>query len=173
MKHLKRLLGAFLAICLLLGCASFAFAAEVEDVPLLSQLQEPAAEHDGYIVKLREPKNRMRLQSADPALQPIAYADSYYTVQTLDELRPYLEAGLVESLDANVKMELFDPDPPTALTNDPGAVKQWYLEKIHAPALWDSGFNADGIKIALIDSGVMDTHEDFAGASITGRNFCA
>lgn len=172
MKHLKRLLGALLAACLLLSCAPFALAAEVEDVPLLAEAETADAEYSGYVVKLREQRNRMRLQSRDPALQPIAYAGSYYTVQTLDELRPYLEAGLVESLDANLKMELFDPEPPTALTNDPDVARQWYLEKIHAPALWNGGHDGSGVTVALIDSGVADTHEDLVGASITGRNFC-
>ena len=167
MKHLKRLLGILLAICLLLGTAA---AVSVEDVPLLSEANS-APETNGFIVKLRSDGTRMHLQAND-TLEPIAHAASYYTAKTLDELKPYMEAGLVESLDANVRVELFDPDDPVPLTNDPDVLKQWYLENIHAPALWDSVFDGSGVTIALVDSGVVDTHEDLAGANITGRNFC-
>ena len=102
MKHLKRLLGILLAICLLLGTAA---AAAVEDVPLLAQETDAVPEANGYIVKLRNDGTRARLQ-ADETLEPIAHASSYYTAKTLDELKPYLDAGLVESLDANVRVEL-------------------------------------------------------------------
>lgn len=167
MKHLKQLVGAILAISLLLGTAA---AVPVADVSVLRE-EAAVSEQNGYIVKLRRDGSRMRLQTADDALEPIAYAADYYVAQTIEELRPYLEADLVESLDANVRMELLEEEP-APLTNDPNVTKQWYLERIQAPALWNGGLDGDGVTVALIDSGVLDTHEDLAGVNIVGRNFC-
>lgn len=167
MKHLKKLAGIILAISLLLGTAA---AVPVEDITLLQE-ETTVSEHNGYIVKLRRDGSRMRLQSADDTLEPIAYAADYYVAQTIEEVLPYLEADMVESLDANVRVELLEDEQPP-LTNDPRVAQQWYLENIHAPALWNGGLDGDGITIAVIDSGVLDTHEDLAGANIVGRNFC-
>ena len=167
MKHLKRLLGLILAICMLLGTAA---AVSVEDVPLLGKTADAVPASNGFIVKLRNDGRRAHLQ-AEEALEPIAHAADYFTAQTIEEVAPLLEAGLVESLDENVRVELFDDEEPP-LTNDPNVTKQWYLKNINAPTLWASSFDGTGVKIALIDSGVMDTHEDLAGANITGRNFC-
>ena len=164
--NFKKLLALLLALSLLTGMAAATEA--VEDVPLLSELTGTVPASNGYVVKLRSDVRRAQLQGND-ALEPIAHAASYYTVQTLEELQPYLEAGLVESFDANVRVELFDIDP---LTNDPQVAKQWYLENINAPTLWASSYDGSGVKVALIDSGVLYTHEDLAGANVTGRNFC-
>ena len=61
MKHLKKLIGAFLATSLLLSTAA---AVPVEDVSLLNE-ETTVSEQGGYIVKLRRDGSRMRLQSAD------------------------------------------------------------------------------------------------------------
>ena len=62
MKHLKRLLGILLAICLLLGTVA---AVSVEDVQPLPQETASASASNGFVVKLREDGTRAQLQAND------------------------------------------------------------------------------------------------------------
>lgn len=41
--------------------------------------------------------------------------------------------------------------------------KQWNLEAIQAPAAWDAGCTGAGARVAVIDGGINDTHNDLAG----------
>lgn len=60
----------------------------------------------------------------------------------------------------------------TALPNDPYLGSEWHLNKVGAPAAWDSAANmGDGVKIAILDSGVESAHPDLAGNLIPGYNF--
>ena len=51
--------------------------------------------------------------------------------------------------------------------NDPGYPKQWGPQKINAPAAWMTTTGSSTSVIAIIDTGVFATHEDFSG--ITGK----
>jgi subtilisin family serine protease len=39
----------------------------------------------------------------------------------------------------------------------------WGIEKINAPAVWDKGYEGDGIVVAVIDTGIDSTHPDLEG----------
>lgn len=59
-----------------------------------------------------------------------------------------------------------------ALPNDPYLSSEWHLNKIGAPIAWDSAAGmGDGVKIAILDSGVDPGHPDIVGNLITGYNF--
>ncbi len=50
------------------------------------------------------------------------------------------------------------------IPNDPwyqgGAAEQWYLPQIGAPAAWDVTTGDSGVIIAILDSGILESHED-------------
>lgn len=55
--------------------------------------------------------------------------------------------------------------------NDPKYSSQWHLPTIEAPGAWDLTTDAQGVPIAIIDSGVDPTHPDLVGNLIAGYNF--
>lgn len=60
----------------------------------------------------------------------------------------------------------------SALPNDPYLSSEWHLGKVGAAVAWDSAPGmGDGVKIAILDSGVDASHPDLAGNLIAGYNF--
>jgi hypothetical protein len=58
--------------------------------------------------------------------------------------------------------------------NDPLAAKQWYLPQDHAFDLWSEGLPAlpgDGVRVAVIDSGIDGGHPDLAGRVVASKSF--
>ncbi|WP_062079197.1 S8 family serine peptidase [Demequina globuliformis] len=62
-----------------------------------------------------------------------------------------------------------DIDPTTA--KDPLRESQWGLDAIGVPAVWAQGYTGEGIVIAVVDTGVDDTHPDLRGRTVDGRDF--
>lgn len=53
-----------------------------------------------------------------------------------------------------------------ALTNDKYSSRQWSLSNVQISSAWNAGYYGDGVKIAVIDSGVRASHEDLVSANI-------
>jgi len=47
-----------------------------------------------------------------------------------------------------------------------GSGDQWYLAKVDAYAAWDTTTGSTGTTIAVVDSGIRPTHEDFTGGRV-------
>jgi uncharacterized repeat protein (TIGR02543 family) len=129
---------------------------------------QPLAEDGGYgYIFLLKEDSPILLSSQEEGIAPIAYADGYYTAQSLADLQPYLDAGVVELAVPNAPLELFS-DP---ITNDPGAASQWYLESLGIAQAWQAGLDGNGVTVAVIDSGLVQGHEDINYNTVQGHNF--
>ena len=145
-------------LCLLVG---FTAAQAVE-----SQGQ---GEPSRYVFKLSDKASRGAgaALAAMPDISSIAYADGYYTVEDIDTIKPLMESGLVEYAVEDITLTLFNG----GLTNDPGSSQQWYLHPLGMQNAWSSGYNGNGVTVAVIDSGAIRSHEDLLTGQVTGYNF--
>lgn len=144
-------------------------------LPGASALEEK--EDTGYLFRMKE--TAVMPLSAAEEIQPVPYAEGYYTVDSLEDLQPWLDAGLVETVVPDVELELLgegdggtEPGGDTpASPNDPGAAQQWYLDELGMDEVWASGLDGSGVTVAIIDSGLVQNHEDLNYTNITGHNF--
>lgn len=160
MKPLSRVLTLILSVIICTGCALPVFAAEAP---------EQNGEENGYIVRLKDdaclPMSLMSDSEVD--VDPIAYTEGFYTADSLADVQDWIDAGLVEYVVPDCELELLE-DP---LTTDTRVDEQWYLDMMEADTAWQAGLAGDGVKVAVIDSGVYRSHEDLNYDNITGYSF--
>ncbi|MTW12719.1 S8 family serine peptidase [Pseudoduganella eburnea] len=80
------------------------------------------------------------------------------------------EKALVNKLKHNPHYKFAELDvrvPIAAVLNDPYLGSEWHINKIGAPAAWDSAQGA-GITIAILDTGVDSSHPDLAPHMVAG-----
>lgn len=110
----------------------------------------------GYIVKLKETKeNSASLMALDMGLREVCGEAGIYHADTLSEIA---ELGDM--------VEYYEPDcmvTLSALPNDTYASKEWSIGNLEADYAWEKGYNGEGVRVAVIDSGVNSLHEDFDG----------
>lgn len=107
------------------------------------------------------------------AQRPLIEYKEIFDTKGISQIRvlqvvPTLEIkDLVELLSADPSVEWAEPDylayPADTTPNDPNFPDQWGLIQIEAPATWDVITGSSSVSIAIIDSGVDDTHPDLAG----------
>jgi thermitase len=56
-------------------------------------------------------------------------------------------------------------------SNDPGFSSQWGMTKVQAPQAWDVTTGLSTIKIAILDTGVDQNHEDLGSKIVLNKNF--
>lgn len=85
---------------------------------------------------------------------------------------PGLEKKIADELSAEQGIGFAEFDRqilPVFTANDPSIGSQWHIPKIGAPAAWDTA-SANGIVIAILDTGVDPAHPDLAAAMVPGWN---
>src|SRR3954453_20907775 len=55
--------------------------------------------------------------------------------------------------------------------NDPLAIRQWYLGRIHAFDAWSQFPALEPVRVAVLDSGVDSTHPELQNQIVDGRSF--
>jgi len=71
-------------------------------------------------------------------------------------------------------IEFAEPDfvaEAIGVPNDPYLTNQWGVTKIQAPQAWDVTTGDESIKIAILDTGVDQDHEDLASKIVANKNF--
>lgn len=154
LKKIKLLLTMVLVLSLVAASAA----------PALAVSAEP--EFSGYIVKLAETgDSAVRQLSLAQELAPVTGGHGLYLTAGSAALLPLAESGLVEYVEPNCKVQLLGK------VNDPYFDQQWNLTDTGFDVAWDLGLDGSGVRIAVIDSGVNASHEDFSAATIaTGVN---
>lgn len=182
MKRILRALSAFaLALVLTLTLAS---------VPVYAAENGSEDGSDvvsaGYIVLLEEEPDQAGY-SADPfaaatlmaaedereELLPLAGSWRLYKAASLAEIQSLVYSGRVAVVEPDYQAELFDVVPVTP--NDPyfsssqGSLTDTY--GIGVRSAWEAGLTGEGVTVAVIDSGLNDTHEDMPVRVGRGRYF--
>ena len=132
---------------------------------------EKDGDHTGYVFRVQE--TAVMPLSAAEGVRPVPYAQGYYTADSLEDLRPWLDAGLVEEAVPDADLELLSGGEPGTETTpgDPLAGEQWYLDALGMEEVWASGLDGSGVTVAVIDSGLVQGHEDLDYARVAGYNF--
>jgi len=131
---------------------------------------------ESYIVKLVEARPMLRSLGSEEtdvdagdSLQAIPYADGFYIADSLEDVQALLDAGLVEYVEPNDTIYLLGDDGGSALT-DPLITQEWYLDTLGMETAWDAGLDGTGVKVAVVDSGLWSTHEDFVGLTLDSNS---
>lgn len=144
-------------------CLTLLLGLSTPSLALTPDTAAPDGEFDGYLVKIREDKPVVFSHNMENTLE--AVSDGLYQTDDkscIDELKA---ADLVEYVEPNYKVYL------TGTANDKFYFDQWNLLGIDASSAWDFGYVGQNVRVAVIDSGVNTSHEDFIGAKIdTGLN---
>lgn len=85
----------------------------------------------------------------------------------------------IKVLKKDLNVEYAEPNfvaKAQAVTNDPSLQSQWGMFEINAAnysgqSAWDITTGDPSVRIAIVDSGIMENHEDISGKVVASRNF--
>lgn len=66
----------------------------------------------------------------------------------------------LETLESREYLTAVANAQPFPDVEDIGSFRQWYLNAVNAPEVWEAGFTGEGVVVAVIDSGVNYLHSD-------------
>ncbi|MDR0874777.1 MAG: S8 family serine peptidase [Clostridiales Family XIII bacterium] len=137
----------------------------------LTTAPEAGVPYDGYIVKVKDEEVDAQMIEDAPE-EPIM--DSMFVVAEPEEALGFAEPEQIEFIEPNLIYSMLD-FPDDAAPNDPRFSSQWNLSDqtgIKIQDVWRAGLNGSGARVAVIDSGVNASHQDWAPGTLqTGYNF--
>jgi len=84
------------------------------------------------------------------------------------------ELAVVAQLNTDPLVEYAEPNYvyyAFGTPNDPGFGKQWAHAKMQSAAAWNISTGSTGIVIAIVDTGIDETHPDLAGKIVSGWDY--
>lgn len=84
------------------------------------------------------------------------------------------ELALVEQLSRDPRVEYAEPDYiywAMGAPNDPYYSSQWAHTRMNSAAAWDISTGSNAVTIAVIDTGIDETHPDLAAKIVAGYDF--
>ena len=119
-----------------------------------------------YIVGLSDTWQDSVHRFSKGELTKICAAEGVYLADSADTVAELRRSGALEYAEPDCTVRLLGE------ANDALYAEQWNLQDTKLTSLWDMELNAEGIRIAVIDSGLYAAHDDFAGVHIlSGINF--
>jgi len=126
------------------------------------------------LVRFRAGVSASAVQNA-PARYDAAYVRSLYDSPVqLWRVPQGQELVLIERLKADPAVEYAEPNylyHAIASPNDPSYSKQWAHTRIQSAAAWDISTGSASIVVAILDTGIDETHPDLAGKIVAGYDF--
>lgn len=107
---------------------------------------------EGYIFSTTEGFPIPRSSS----IEIISDKNNVYSVNSLDEIQHLIDRGIIENYEENSQMELFD-----YTSSDPYFTSQENLTQVYAPFAWERAIFGNDVKVAVIDSGISSSIDDF------------
>lgn len=158
---MKRILALLLVFHLCFSLVPPVFAADEHDIWALST--HTHINYDGYFIHVHPEANE---RIVPLSLDMEAFGDNLFLVACLDEARSVWQADDVLYIEPNFEIVLFQT------ANSPYLGRQWSIPFLSANRLWEQNLTGSGVRVAIIDSGIMRHHANFNQTRIaTGFNF--
>ncbi len=131
------------------------------------------SEYDGFIYKLDEDVTKREAKEMESAIDDLDASEGQEVEEVID--KELYKADSIETIAEVAEPEMIEYIEPNYIvkamgTTDPYYTQHgWYLDMINAPYVWDKGMFGDGVKIAILDSGVNTEHEELAQANIIDK----
>jgi hypothetical protein len=126
------------------------------------------AEYNGYIVKLDDDAADDAGLHAMKAVANDTIGDSIAVVDSPEDALKFADAEDIEVIEPNYKLTAFDfpqSDPADPLYTDVNNY-QWGVRYVNAASAWQAGYRGKGVNIAILDSGIVNAHEDLNSGKI-------
>ncbi|MBP1308840.1 chitodextrinase [Paenibacillus sp. 1182] len=81
---------------------------------------------------------------------------------TRDELNRLSKDPNIDHIEANIALKINGGE--VQQTTIPAEESQWSFQSVKSSDMWSKGYTGAGVKVAIIDSGIMTTHPDLAVA---------
>ena len=120
-------------------------------------------EYDGFLYKLKDSVTKKEIGEMENAIDELdggqaveeVIGKELYASDSIETIEEVADADMIEYVEPNYRMSAM-------ATNDSYYGEYgWYLDNIAAPYVWDKGMFGEGSTVAVIDSGVTFSHEDF------------
>ncbi|MCL2827717.1 MAG: S8 family serine peptidase [Oscillospiraceae bacterium] len=159
---MKKKIGIFLVLLSLVFLLPGAFAAD-EQISVFSVETTGDWAYNGYLISVH-PDITPRLSPLSVGVERIA--DNLYHADSIQVAEKNWREDQILYIEPNYNIV------PLGIPNDFSFYRQWDMIMINAPALWQSEISADGVRVAVLDTGLFWGHEDLDYTRVTeGFNY--
>lgn len=102
------------------------------------------------------------LFSTNSPISPVSASHGVYAAESYEDIEYLIKRGVVESVEEDFTYTLFDTYTPA----DKYYPSQTTLSLINAQYAWNKGVFGSGVKVAVIDSGLMTNSADFTSGGV-------
>lgn len=107
-----------------------------------------------------------------PEESQVVYPISQETYEISVEPEPVISSPPEESRSTDISESVAVSSPPaTSMVNEPYVDRQWALDKMEISALWQLTTGSQDVIVAVLDTGIDDSHKDINGKVIADINF--